>query len=173
MERPLPGGITWTIAGERLAVLAWPRAILLQLAHPLVAAGVARHSGFRASTLAPFTRLHATIGAMRELVFGSDDAAAATVRRIMQVDLRVAVQVVDVQARQPAFAGVERDGRRQRRRATGRRDGLAHRAGRVRLPNARCWNQTGPTKSRCFRPGSSVTVISPDVAPPLTAAWKR
>jgi uncharacterized protein (DUF2236 family) len=89
VERPLPGGITWTIAGERLAVLAWPRAILLQLAHPLVAAGVARHSGFRASTLAPFTRLHATIGAMRELVFGSDDAAAATVRRIMGVHDRV------------------------------------------------------------------------------------
>ena len=89
VERPLPGGITWTISGERAAVLAWPRAILLQLAHPLVAAGVVQHSGFRASPLAPFTRLHATIGAMRQLVFGSDDVAAATVRRIMSVHDRV------------------------------------------------------------------------------------
>ena len=29
VERPRPGGITWTIAGERIALLAWPRAILL------------------------------------------------------------------------------------------------------------------------------------------------
>jgi uncharacterized protein (DUF2236 family) len=89
MERPPPGGITWTIAGERLALLAWPRAILLQLAHPLVGAGVAQHSGFRASPLAPFARLHATIGAMRQLTFGSDDEAAAVVRRIRGVHDRV------------------------------------------------------------------------------------
>jgi uncharacterized protein (DUF2236 family) len=89
MERPAPGGITWTIAGERLALLAWPRAILLQLAHPLVAAGVAHHSTFRASPLAPFARLHATVGAFRELTFGSDDAAARVVQRILGIHDRV------------------------------------------------------------------------------------
>ena len=89
LQRPSPGGVTWTIAGERLAVLAWPRAVLLQMAHPLVAAGVAQHSGFRASTFAPFSRLHATIDAMRQLAFGSDDAAAAVVRRIRSIHDRV------------------------------------------------------------------------------------
>ena len=89
MERPPPDGITWTIAGERIAVLAWPRAILLQMAHPLVAAGVAHHSSFRASPIAPFVRLNATVGAMRQLMFGSDDAAAAAARRIMGVHDRV------------------------------------------------------------------------------------
>ena len=89
MERPRPGGITWRIAGERLALLAWPRAILLQLAHPLVAAGVAEHSDFRASPLAPLTRLHATVGAMRRLTFGSDDESAETVRAILRVHDRV------------------------------------------------------------------------------------
>jgi uncharacterized protein (DUF2236 family) len=89
MERPVPGGITWTIAGERLALLAWPRAILLQLAHPLVAAGIAQHSGFRASTFAPLVRLQATVGAMRQLVFGSDDEADAVVARIRAVHDRV------------------------------------------------------------------------------------
>jgi len=89
MERPRPGGITWRIAGERLALLAWPRAILLQLAHPLVAAGVAEHSGFRASPLAPLSRLHATVSAMRRLTFGSDDEAADTVRGILRVHDRV------------------------------------------------------------------------------------
>ena len=81
--------ITWTIAGERLALLAWPRAILLQLAHPLVAAGVAQHSGFRSSPFAPFARLHATVGAMRQLTFGTDDEAAAVVRRILGIHDRV------------------------------------------------------------------------------------
>lgn len=89
MERPLPGGTTWTIAGERIALLAWPRAILLQVAHPLVAAGVAQHSGFRASTFAPFVRLRATVGAMRQLTFGSDAAAAATLSQIRGVHDRV------------------------------------------------------------------------------------
>jgi uncharacterized protein (DUF2236 family) len=89
LERPRPGGITWTIAGERLALLAWPRAILLQLAHPLVAAGVADHSGFRASPLAPFARLRATVDAMRQLTFGTEAQAAATVRRIRSVHDRV------------------------------------------------------------------------------------
>lgn len=89
MERPPVGGITWTIAGERLAILAWPRAILLQMAHPLVAAGVAQHSGFRDSPLAPFDRLRATVGAMRQLTFGTDEEAAATLRRIAGVHDRV------------------------------------------------------------------------------------
>ena len=89
MERPPPGGITWTIAGERIAILAWPRAILLQLAHPLVAAGVAQHSTFRASPFAPFARLHATVAAMRQLTFGSDAEAEAAVRRILGIHDRV------------------------------------------------------------------------------------
>jgi uncharacterized protein (DUF2236 family) len=86
VERPSPSGITWTIAGERIALLSWPRAILLQLAHPLVAAGVAQHSGFRAS---PFARLHSTLTAMRQLTFGSDEAAAAARRRILGIHDRV------------------------------------------------------------------------------------
>jgi uncharacterized protein (DUF2236 family) len=89
MQRPAPGGITWTIAGERAALLAWPRAILMQLAHPLVAAGVAQHSSFRSSPFAPFARLHATVGTMRELAFGSDDTAAAAARRIRAIHDRV------------------------------------------------------------------------------------
>ena len=37
---------------ERLVLLGWTRAILLQLAHPLIAAGVYDHSSFRATPLA-------------------------------------------------------------------------------------------------------------------------
>jgi uncharacterized protein (DUF2236 family) len=89
MERPRPGGTTWTLAGERIALLAWPRAILLQFAHPLVAAGVADHSGFRSSPFAPFARLHATVRAMRQLAFGTGEQVDATIRRIRGVHDRV------------------------------------------------------------------------------------
>ena len=52
---------TIAVNGERLSVLGWGRAILLQLAHPLVAAGVHEHSSFRGSVVAPFARLHGTM----------------------------------------------------------------------------------------------------------------
>jgi len=89
MVRPAPGGIAWQIAGERVELLSWPRAILLQLAHPLVAAGVGGHSRFRGSPLAPYGRLHATVTAMRALTFGSDEEAEAARAAILQVHDRV------------------------------------------------------------------------------------
>jgi uncharacterized protein (DUF2236 family) len=76
---------TRLVNGERISVLGWGRAILMQIAHPLVAAGIADHSTFRGSALAPLWRLHATIGAMRAMSFGSEaDArrAAAGINRI-------------------------------------------------------------------------------------------
>lgn len=65
--------VSFRINGERLVVLGWSRAILLQLAHPLIAAAVFDHSGFRASPLAAVQRLHHTTRAMLALTFG--DAA--------------------------------------------------------------------------------------------------
>lgn len=53
-------------------LLGWTRAILLQLAHPLVAAGVYEHSTFRATPWAAASRLHATVRAMLALSFGTD-----------------------------------------------------------------------------------------------------
>ena len=68
-------------------LLGWGRAILLQLAHPLVGAGVYEHSAFRASTRIATRRLHATIHAMLSLTFGTDaarDAALTAIRTIHQ-----------------------------------------------------------------------------------------
>lgn len=87
--RPGPGSITWEINGERLAICGWSCAILLQVAHPLIAAGVARHSGFRASATAPAARLVHTIRAMLGLTYGSDDDARAVAARINAVHDRV------------------------------------------------------------------------------------
>jgi uncharacterized protein (DUF2236 family) len=60
------------VNGERIVLLGWTRAILLQLAHPLIAAGVAEHSGFRTSSLGSIVRLRRTVRAMRALNFGTD-----------------------------------------------------------------------------------------------------
>ena len=70
-------------------ILAWPRAILLQLAHPLVAAGVADHSTFRAGPVTAARRLHHTIRAMLSLVFGDEAAQARTIAGIQAIHRRV------------------------------------------------------------------------------------
>lgn len=77
------------INGERLVVLGWPSAILMQIAHPLVAAGVAEHSSFRDGPRAAASRLHHTIGAMRRLSFGDERARAETLARIRAIHQRV------------------------------------------------------------------------------------
>jgi uncharacterized protein (DUF2236 family) len=74
---------------ERIVVAGWGRAILLQLAHPLVAAGVADHSTFRANPLAPVQRLHSTIGAMLSLTFGDEDEMVAAAAGINLIHDRV------------------------------------------------------------------------------------
>lgn len=77
------------INGERLTLLGWPAAILLQLAHPLVAAGVYHHSGFRDSAAAAIGRLHATTRAMLSLVFGTASERLQAVDHILAVHRRV------------------------------------------------------------------------------------
>ena len=58
----------------------------MQLAHPLVARGVADHSGFEAD---PFARLQRTLDASYTIVFGSEEAARRVARRIHNVHRRV------------------------------------------------------------------------------------
>lgn len=58
---------------------AGPAALLLQLAHPLVAAAVAGHSGFRAD---PFQRLRSTLEATLLVTFGDRAQAANAAARV-------------------------------------------------------------------------------------------
>ena len=82
-------GVVRRINAERVAVLGWGRAVLLQLAHPLIAAGVADHSGFGASPRAVARRLHRTIGAMLSLSFGDQQTHARTIHAIRAIHRRV------------------------------------------------------------------------------------
>ena len=70
------------VNSERLVLLGWSRAILMQIAHPLIAAGVTQHSTFRGGVLDAAKRLHHTIAAMLSLTFGDDERRAAAVARI-------------------------------------------------------------------------------------------
>jgi uncharacterized protein (DUF2236 family) len=81
--------ISQRVNRERVVVLGWGRAILLQLAHPLVAAGVAEHSGFAGSRGARLQRLHATVGAMLDLSFGAEAPRRQAAARINAIHDRV------------------------------------------------------------------------------------
>jgi len=93
------------IVGERLVVLGWGRAILMQLAHPLVAAGVDEHSTFRASAVAPVRRLHATIQTMLALSFGTPAEVAEAAARINRIHDRVHGALGETAGRFPAGTG--------------------------------------------------------------------
>jgi uncharacterized protein (DUF2236 family) len=82
--------IAWRVNAERLALLGWGRAILMQLAHPLVAAGVAEHSAFaRGGRIVAVARLNQTVHAMLALVFGDPAAREATLETIRGIHRRV------------------------------------------------------------------------------------
>jgi uncharacterized protein (DUF2236 family) len=77
------------INAERVVLAGWSRAILLQLAHPLVAQGVADHSTFREGLFTAAVRLHQTVGAMRRLTFGTAPEARRTLDGILAIHARV------------------------------------------------------------------------------------
>jgi uncharacterized protein (DUF2236 family) len=81
--------ITWQVNREIIVVAGWGRAILLQLAHPAVAAGVHHHSSFRGSLLSSVRRLRSTVGAMLALTFGDTEQMIAAAARINAIHDRV------------------------------------------------------------------------------------
>src|SRR5215510_5858310 len=81
MGRPLfsPSSMFWRVKRELASSLAGPRAVLMQIAHPLVAAGVADHSRFRTHR---FARLYRTSMAAAAITFGSRELALRVIRSI-------------------------------------------------------------------------------------------
>ncbi|HEV8281595.1 MAG TPA: oxygenase MpaB family protein [Candidatus Limnocylindrales bacterium] len=75
-----PDSEAWRLDREAMLLLgAGPRALLLQLAHPKVAAGVAEHSDFRAD---PWRRLDGTLRSYLRIIYGSTAAARGEIRRL-------------------------------------------------------------------------------------------
>jgi uncharacterized protein (DUF2236 family) len=75
-----PGSEAWRLNREAAMLLgAGPRALLLQIAHPLVAEGVDQHSDFRAD---PWARLAGTLRSYLRIVYGTGTAARSEIRRL-------------------------------------------------------------------------------------------
>jgi uncharacterized protein (DUF2236 family) len=89
LARAQPTSLAWRVNAERLVLLGWSRAILLQIAHPLIAAGVFEHSGFRASPVTAAARLHHTVKSMLALTFGDDAARLKALNGIRAIHQRV------------------------------------------------------------------------------------
>ncbi len=85
LRHHLSASVTRTINRETVVLLGWGRAILLQLAHPLVAAGVADYSGFRNGVHGYMVRVRHTVGAMLALTFGTEADVRMTAARINAV----------------------------------------------------------------------------------------
>jgi uncharacterized protein (DUF2236 family) len=81
-----PESVTWRVNQEPALLLGGGRALLMQLAHPAVAAGVAEHSDFRQR---PVHRLARTLELTLALTFGTREQAAAAARQINAVHQRV------------------------------------------------------------------------------------
>jgi uncharacterized protein (DUF2236 family) len=81
--------VTWKINREMIVIAGWGRAILLQLAHPSVAAGVHRHSTFRGSLFSSLKRMQSTVGAMLSLIFGDTEQMITAAARINAIHDRV------------------------------------------------------------------------------------
>jgi uncharacterized protein (DUF2236 family) len=82
----------------------WGRAILLQLAHPLVARGVVEHSGFTTDRWGRVRRLHRTLHAMLALTFGPAEDAGAAATRINAIHDRVHGRLDHAAGGEPAGA---------------------------------------------------------------------
>lgn len=67
-----PGAVIRRVDSEGVLLLGGGRALLLQLAHPSVAAGVDSHSDFRTD---PFKRLQRTLEVTTTIVFGTTEQA--------------------------------------------------------------------------------------------------
>src|SRR5438270_4842868 len=76
---PQPGSLTWARAGDARLLICAGYALLLQVSHPTVGAGVSEHSQFRRD---PWGRLLRTLDYSYTMVYGGPPAAAEMGRRI-------------------------------------------------------------------------------------------
>ena len=81
-----PGSIGWKINRESVVLLGGARAVLMQLAHPLVAMGVSAHSDYMTD---PFGRAERTFVLGEILTFGSLEKARQAARSINRKHLHV------------------------------------------------------------------------------------
>lgn len=78
--------VSWEINRRWFPLIGGPRAAILQVCHPAVAAGVANYSTFRTN---PLGRLDHTLDAMLTISFSTPDKRDATLRQLKAIHARV------------------------------------------------------------------------------------
>jgi uncharacterized protein (DUF2236 family) len=96
-----PDSMMWRVNREAVLLGAGPAALLLQIAHPLIAEGVAHHSDYRGD---PFGRLRRTLSTTMDLVFGDGPTAERAVRRLNGVHATVRGDVTTPEATEATAA---------------------------------------------------------------------
>lgn len=80
------GSAMWQVAGQPYPAMGGPAALMLQLAHPKVAQGVADHSEFKDN---PLARLFSTLDYLAMVVFGTKQEAHRVAWQAMRAHDRV------------------------------------------------------------------------------------
>lgn len=81
-----PGSVSWRVDRELLVLAGGSCALLMQAAHPSVAAGVVEHSTYATD---PFGRLFRTLESSFSVVFGSRSEAERTIQRVNAIHAAV------------------------------------------------------------------------------------
>lgn len=98
-----PESVTWRVNRESVLLLGGGRALLLQVAHPSVGAGVAQHSSYRED---PWGRLSRTLDVTRRIVFGDTATALEAAAHLGRVHAHVAGTIeAGARAGEPYAAG--------------------------------------------------------------------
>ena len=83
---PPPGGVTWRMAADVRLMAGAGYALMLQVSHPVVGAGVSEHSNFRAD---PWGRLLRTLDFTTSVVYGGPALAWETGRRVREMHKQI------------------------------------------------------------------------------------
>jgi len=81
-----PDSVTWKVLKEPFLVIGARLALLLQVAHPLVAQGALDHSRYKED---PFGRFERTVAWVSQVVFGTTKEADVACQRINQIHAKV------------------------------------------------------------------------------------
>src|SRR2546423_7567214 len=94
-----PSSVTWRVNREGVLLVGGGAALVLQVAHPLVAAGVATFSNYRED---PWGRLYRTLDTTTAIVFGDSDTSAEASARLERIHSRVRGNTEEAGGRFPA-----------------------------------------------------------------------
>jgi len=87
-----PGSVSWRVDRELIVLAGGSCALLMQAAHPVVAAGVVEHSTYATD---PFGRLMRTLTSSFDVVFGDRRRADAAIRRVNAIHASVRGRLPD------------------------------------------------------------------------------